>query len=119
MLKQTYLQINSDILPIDENDYTITYSDVESDRTTEAGTTSREIVREGRKTINTNFTVTQAWIAKLRGYKATPSLTVHYYDPGTASSASATMWVSNYSESLLMDSAAKPVFGIAMTLEEY
>ena len=119
MLKQTYLQINSDILPIDENDYTIAYSDVESDRTTEAGTTSREIVREGRKTINTNFTVTQPWIAKLRGYKATPSLTVYYYDPGTASSASATMWVSSYSESLLMDSAARPVFGIAMTLEEY
>ena len=119
MNKQTYLKINSDVLPINKDDYTITYTDVESDRTTEAGTTSREIVREGRKTINTNFTVTQAWIAKLRGYKATPSLTVHYYDPGTASSASATMWVSNYSESLLMDSAAKPVFGIAMTLEEY
>lgn len=119
MLKQNYLQINSDILPIDENDYTITYSDVESDRTTEAGTTSREIVREGRKTINTNFTVTQPWIAKLRAYKATPSLTVYYYDPGTATSASATMWVSQYSENLLMDSSTVPVFGIAMTLEEY
>ena len=46
MLKQTYLQINSDILPIDENDYTIAYSDVESDRTTEAGTTSREISKD-------------------------------------------------------------------------
>lgn len=119
MNRQTYLQIGSDVLPINKDDYTIAYSDVESDRTTEAGTTSREIVREGRKTINTNFTVTQAWIAKLRAFKASPSLTVYYYDPGTATTTSATMWVSNYSESLMMDSATKPVFGIAMTLEEY
>lgn len=119
MNRQNYLIINNDVLPIDKNDYSITYSDVESDRTTEAGTTSREIVREGRKTINTNFTVTKDWIAKLRSYKATASLTVYYYDPGTATSASATMWVSAYSESLLMDSATKPIFGINMTLEEY
>ena len=119
MNEQRYLQIGSDVLPINKNDYTIAYSDIEADRTTEAGTTSREIVREGRKTINTNFTVTQPWISKLRAFKASASLNVIYYDPGTAATSSATMWVSSFSESLLMDSATTPVFAINMTLEEY
>lgn len=119
MNRRTFIQINGEALPIDQDDYTIDYTDIETDRTSEAGTTSREIVREGRKTITTNFTVTQPWIAKLRAFKAASSLTVTYYDPGTASTATATMWVSSYTPTLAGDNGDTPLFKISMTFEEY
>lgn len=119
MNQQTYIQIGDDVLPIRKNDYRIEYTDVETDRITETGTTSREIVREGKLTITTNFVVTQEWIAKLRAYKASPTLTVLYYDPATGAAETATMWVTTYSTSLLQDRVDNPVFSVNMTLEEY
>lgn len=119
MNRQTYLQIGLDVLPIDKNDYTIEYTDIETDRTTEIGTTSREIVREGKIRISTSFTVTQAWYAKLRGFKASPTLTVSFFNPGTGTTENATMWVTAFSAALVMDRSSEPVFAISMTLEEY
>ena len=119
MNRQTYLQIGDDVLPIDKNNYSIEYTDIETDRTTEVGTTSREIVREGKIRIRTNFTVTQAWYAKLRGYKASSTLTVLFFNPGTGTTETSTMWVSAFSSALVMDRDSEPVFAVSMTLEEY
>ena len=119
MNRRAFIIINGETLPIDQNDYTIAYNDIETDRTTEAGTTSRDIVREGRKTISTNFTVTQPWIAKLRAYKAASLLNVVYYDPATASTGTAEMWVTDYAPSLAGDNGVTPLFRISMTFEEY
>ena len=119
MNRRAFIQINGDTLPINQNDYTITYTDIETDRVSETGTTSREIVREGKKTISTNFTVTQPWIEKLRAYKASSTLNVVYYDPATASTSTAVMWVTNYTPSLIGDNGITPLFSVAMTFEEY
>lgn len=119
MNKQAYLTINEYTLPIDRNNYSIDYTDVETDRVTETGTTSREIVREGKKTINTACTVTQEWYARLRSFKQAPTLTVSLYDPGTGTAATATMWISRFTASLVADRSDKPIFAITMTLEEY
>ena len=49
MTFQTYLRINGTALPVQKDDYTVSYSDVVADSggVTEAGTTIRDVIREG------------------------------------------------------------------------
>lgn len=119
MNRQTYIQIGDDVLPIDRNDYDIDFVDVETVRTTELGTDSYEIIREGKLVITTNVTVTKDWYAILRAYKATPVLTVKWYNPGTGTTETATMKMTQFHPHLVMDSSSRPVFAIAITLREY
>lgn len=119
MNRRAYIIINGETLPIDENDYTIAYTDIETDRVTEDGKTKREIVREGKMAIQTNFTVTQPWLQKLRAYKAASLLNVVYYEPSTASTGMAEMWVTDYTPSLIGDNGITPLFKVSMTFQEY
>lgn len=122
MSQRAYLKIGDDVLPIDRNDYTIDYVDIETVRNTEAGTRSIDIIREGRKVITSNFTVTKPWVAKLRAYKKIPVLTVLYYEPSTGELEPIIAKMTKFTPSLRADktsSTSNPLFAVAMTLEEY
>lgn len=119
MNRNVYLKINNDVLPIDKNDYDIDFEDVETVRTTELGTDSYDIVREGKLVITTDVTVTKEWYAILRAYKATPVLTVYWYNPGTDTTEAATMKMTQFHPHLTLDKAHRPVFAVAITLREF
>ena len=55
---------------------------VEADTTgeTEAGTTQRDVVRQGVVTISVSFSVSAAWLKRLSAYSKQDKLTVRYFD---------------------------------------
>lgn len=76
-----YLTFNGTDLPLPDS-YDIDLSDVEADSSgeTEAGTTQRDVVRNGVVKIGVSFSVSPAWLKKLTAYSKLPKLTVQYFD---------------------------------------
>ena len=68
MTFQTYLKINGAALPVQKDDYSVDYSDVVADSggVTEAGTTIRDVIREGVPSISVTIPVSLTWLKKLR-----------------------------------------------------
>ena len=71
MTFQTYLKINGKALPVQKDDYSVDYSDVVADSggVTEAGTTIRDVIREGVPSISVTIPVSLTWLKKLRKLK--------------------------------------------------
>ena len=74
MTFQTYLKINGIALPVQKDDYSVDYSDVVADSggVTEAGTTIRDVIREGVPSISVSIPVSLTWLKKLRKMKKEP-----------------------------------------------
>ena len=87
MTFQTYLRINGTALPVQKDDYSVDYSDVIADSggVTEAGTTIRDVIREGVPSISVSIPVSLTWLKKLRRLKREPYLNVEWMDPETGS----------------------------------
>ena len=85
MTFQTYLRINGTALPVQKDNYSVDYSDVIADSggVTEAGTTIRDVIREGVPSISVSIPVSLAWLKKLRRMKREPFLNVEWMDPQT------------------------------------
>ena len=68
MTFQTYLKINGKALPVQKDDYAVDYSDVIADSggVTEAGTTIRDVIREGVPSISVNLPVSVSWLKNPR-----------------------------------------------------
>ena len=79
-----YLIFNGENIPMPAS-YDLDLSDVEADSggVTEAGTTQRDVVREGVAEIKVTFNVSQKWLKKLSAYKKLASITVQYLDVET------------------------------------
>ena len=76
-----YLVFNNENIPMPAS-YSVSLSDVEADSggVTEAGTTQRDVVREGVVQIGVTFRVSKRWLNKFSAYKKLASITVGYLD---------------------------------------
>ena len=65
-----YLVFNNENIPMPAS-YSVSLSDVEADSggVTEAGTTQRDVVREGVVQIGVTFRVSKRWLNKFSAYK--------------------------------------------------
>lgn len=65
--------------------YSVSLSDVEADSggVTEAGTTQKDVIRDGVVQIAVTFRVSKKWMNKFSAYKKLASITVRYLDTET------------------------------------
>lgn len=80
-----YLIFNNENIP-KPTSYSVNLSDVEADSggATEAGTTQRDVVREGVVEIAVSFRVSKRWLNKFSVYNKLASITVGYLDTATS-----------------------------------
>ena len=80
-MKSMKLYFNNEEIALLKGSYKLNYTDVESLNKSEAGTTIREMIREGVLKISVQTYADDTWVQKFRAYKALDSVTVKYYDP--------------------------------------
>lgn len=120
MTFQTYLKINGIALPVQKDDYSIDYTDVVADSggVTEAGTTIRDVIREGVPSISVTIPVSAAWLKKLRKLKKEPYLNVEWLDPETGSLSSGIMYMDGFKVSLKHDTSSGSLWNVSFSLED-
>jgi hypothetical protein len=120
MTFQTYLKINGKALPVQKDDYSVEYRDVVADSggVTEAGTTIRDVIREGIPSISVTIPVSAAWLQKLRKMKKEPSLTVEWLDPETGELSTGTMYMDGFKVSLEHDTSGGGLWTVSFSLED-
>ena len=120
MTFQTYLKINGTALPVQKDDYSVDYSDVVADSggVTEAGTTIRDVIREGVPPISVTLPVSAVWLKRLRKMKKEPSLDVEWLDPDTGELSSGTMYMDGFKVSLKHDTSAGGLWMVSFSLED-
>ena len=120
MTFQTYLKINGKALPVQKDDYSIDYNDVIADSggVTEAGTTIRDVIREGVPSISVTIPVSAAWLKKLRAMKKEPYLNVEWMDPETGELSSGIMYMDGFKVSLKHDTSGGGLWMVSFSLED-
>ncbi len=120
MTFQTYLKINGTALPVQKDDYSVDYTDVIADSggVTEAGTTIRDVIREGIPSISVTIPVSLTWLKKLRKMKKLPSLTVEWMDPETGELSTGAMYMDGFKVSLEHDTSAGSLWTVSFSLED-
>jgi hypothetical protein len=120
MTFQTYLKINGFALPVQKDDYSIDYSDVVADSggVTEAGTTIRDVIREGVPSITVSLPVSAAWLKRLRKMKKEPYVNVEWLDPETGELSTGTMYIDGFKVSLEHDTSGGSLWMVSFSLED-
>ena len=120
MTFQTYLKINGTALPVQKDDYSIDYTDVVADSggVTEAGTTIRDVIREGVPSISVTIPVSASWLKKLRRMKREPFLNVEWLDPETGALSSGIMYMDGFKVSLEHDTSGGGLWTVSFSLED-
>ena len=120
MTFQTYLKINGKALPVQKDDYSVDYSDVVADSggVTEAGTTIRDVIREGVPSISVTIPVSLTWLKKLRKMKREPYLDVEWMDPETGELSTGIMYMDDFKVSLEHDTSAGGLWTVSFSLED-
>ena len=120
MTFKTYLKINGTALPVQKDDYSIDYSDVVADSggVTEAGTTIRDVIREGVPSISVTLPVSSSWLKRLRKYKKEPYLDMEWLDPENGELSSGTMYMDGFKVSLEHDTSSGSLWTVSFTLED-
>ena len=120
MTFQTYLKINGVVLPVQKDDYSVEYSDVVADSggVTEAGTTIRDVIREGVPSISVTIPVSITWLKRLRKMKREPSLTVEWLNPETGELSTGIMYMDGFKVSLEHDTSGGGLWMVSFSLED-
>jgi len=120
MTFQTYLKINGKVIPVQKDDYSIDYTDVIADSggVTEAGTTIRDVIREGVPSISVTLPVSASWLKTLRKLKKEPSLNVEWLDPDTGELSSGIMYMDGFKVSLEHDTSGGSLWMVSFSLED-
>ena len=120
MTFQTYLRIDGIALPVQKDDYSVDYSDVVADSggVTEAGTTIRDVIREGVPSISVTIPVSLTWLKKLRKMKKEPFLDVEWFDPDTGELSSGIMYMDSFKVSLEHDTGSGGLWTVSFSLED-
>ena len=120
MAHMQYLVFNNENIPMPAS-YSVDLTDVVADSggTTEAGTTQRDVVREGVVEIKVSFRVSQKWLKKFSAYKKLASITVQYLDTTTMSLVSTEMYIDGYSVKLASDTSYGSLWEVSFTLKEF
>ena len=120
MAHMQYLQFNGENIPKPVS-YDISLSDVEADSggTTEAGTTQRDIVREGVVEISVSFQVSKLWLKKFSAYKKLASIMVGYLEPATLNMNTTQMYIDGFQTRLAADTSYGSLWEVSFTLKEF
>lgn len=120
MAHQQYLKFNGENIPMPAS-YDISLSDIEADSggTTEAGTTQRDVIREGIVEISVSFHVSKRWLMKLSAYKKLPKITVGYLDTATMNTINAEMYIDGFQGRLAKDTSYGGLWEVSFALKEF
>lgn len=120
MAHMQYLVFNNENIPMPAS-YSIGLSDVEADSggVTEAGTTQRDVVREGVVEISVSFNVSKKWLQKLSEYKKLASITVGYLDTATVNIVDTQMYIDGFKSRLAADTSYGGLWEVSFTLKEF
>lgn len=115
-----YLKFNGTVLPLPDS-YDYESSAVEADTTgeTEAGTTQRDVIRQGVVSISVVFSVTAKWLKKLSAYSKMDKLTVNYFDMEELELKEAEMYIDGFKAKLVKDTSYKGLWTVTFTLKEF
>ena len=115
-----YLIFNGENIPMPAS-YDLDLNDVEADSggVTEAGTTQRDVVREGVAEIKVTFNVSQKWLKKFSAYKKLASITVQYLDVETMQLTAPQMYIDGYAVKLVSDTSYGSLWNVSFTLKEF
>lgn len=115
-----YLKFNGVALPLPTS-YEVSLRAMEADSSgeTEAGTTQRDVVREGVVKISVAFAVSPTWLKKLTAFSKEHSLDVSYFETETLESVDTKMYVDDYKVSLVKDTSYKGLWKVSFTLNEF
>jgi N-acetylmuramoyl-L-alanine amidase CwlA len=115
-----YLRFNGEALPLPTN-YDCELSAVEADTSgeTEAGTTQRDVIRQGVVSISVEFAVSSVWLKKLTVYSKQDKLAVQYFDTETLETKETEMYVDGYKAKLQKDTSYKGLWTVSFTLHEF
>ena len=86
---------------------------------TEAGTTQRDVVREGVVQIGVAFRVSKKWLNKFSAYKKLTSITVGYLDMETMNIVNTRMYIDGYQVKLVSDTSYGSLWEVTFTLKEF
>ena len=114
-----YLNFNGTNLPLPDS-YDVDLSSVEADTTgeTEAGTTQRDVVRQGVVTISVSFSVTAVWLKRLTVFSKMDKLMVLYFDTETLEQKETEMYVTGFKAKLEKDTSRKGLWKVSFTLND-
>ena len=115
-----YLNFDGVDLPLPDS-YEVDMTDKEADSggETEAGTTQRDVVREGVVQIGVTFRVSKRWLNKLSAYKKLASITVGYLDMETMNIVNTQMYIDGYQVKLVSDTSYGSLWEVSFTLKEF
>ena len=115
-----YLKLNGTALPLPDS-YEVDLAAVEADSSgeTEAGTTQRDVVRQGVVTISVTFSVTVKWLKVLTAYSKEDKLVVEYFDTEAAELKSTEMYVEGFQAKLKKDTSYRGLWTVAFRLKEF
>lgn len=120
MTLQTYIRINGTALPVQKDDYSVEYNDVVADSggVTEAGTTIRDVIREGVPSISVSLPVSLTWLKRLRRFKKEPYLDVEWLNPETGELTMGVMYMDGFKVSLEHDTSSGGLWTVSFSLED-
>ena len=120
MAHMQYLVFNNENIPMPAS-YSIGLSDVEADSggMTEAGTTQRDVVREGVVEIQVSFNVSKRWLQKFSAYKKLANITVGYLDTETMNTVNTQMYIDGFRSRLAADTSYGGLWEVSFTLKEF
>ena len=114
-----YLKFDGTVLPLPDS-YDVSLATVEADSSgeTEAGTTQRDVVRQGIVTISVSFSVTAKWLKALTAYSKRDKLSVEYFDTETADMKNTEMYIEGFKAKLEKDTSYRGLWTVSFTLKE-
>ena len=114
-----YLNFNGTNLPLPVS-YEVDLSAVEAVTSgeTEAGSTQRDVVRQGVVAISASFSVTALWLKRLSAYSKQDKLTVRYFDTSTLEISETEMYITGFKAKLEKDTSKKGLWSVSFTLKE-
>ena len=120
MAYMQYLIFNGEDIPKPAS-YSVDLSDVEADSggITEAGTTQRDVVREGVVEIKVSFNVSKRWLQKFSAYKRSPRIKVGYLDMETMNIVDTEMYMTGFQSKLVADTSYGSLWEVSFTLKEF
>ena len=115
-----YLKFNGTALPLPDS-YDCELTAVEADTTgeTEAGTTQRDVIRQGVVSISVSFSVTPTWLKKLSAFSKQDKLAVQYFDTETLEMKDTEMYMEGFQAKLYKDTSYKGLWTVSFSLQEF
>ncbi len=114
-----YLVFDTVKLPLPDS-YDLSLSAVEADSggATEAGTTQRDVIRNGIVTIAVGFSATPAWLKRLTAFSKQDKISVQYFDTEDLELKQTEMYIDGYKAKLEKDTSYKGLWTVSFTLKE-